>query len=248
MQLLGGRLSPTRRGEAKMIQRGDEWAKGQNERALSIVNTGYSAGARRGGVNAGKAALVEMAGSARWGDLNRRVTEQAVVQLIGTSSWIEIQNSPIQRGRNSGKRVTKTRAWQNAISNPDNSQLWSEVAKRRPDLTPDVIQGAQRVAGYEYDEVPGSRPDLLDELDRLCLIEAIDRFDAGVLPGLHQGIFEEVARLNDRNLSQHLFDSLRHIRNAPGNVGRDALGSLLGPREMAIDAALEPIGQSYSTI
>lgn len=247
-QIVGGRLSPTRRAEAELIQRGNEWARAQDERTSSIVRRRHDQAYRRGGIAAGKASLVESAGQAGRGDLNRREAQQGVIQLLGSNSWVEIQNSVIQRGRNQGKRITKTRAWQETLSNPDNSQLWSETARRRPDLTPDVIQGAQRVAGYEYDQVLGNRPDLLDELDRLCLAEAISRFDAGVLPGLHEGIFSEMARLNDQALSQHLFNNLRNITNAPGDVGRNALGALLGPRAVAIDAALAPIGESYSSI
>lgn len=242
VQILGGRLLPTRRAEAQMIQRGNEWNTNENNLAAGISRRQHDMAYREGGVTAGKAALVEVVG--RGG----RTAEQAIIQLIGSSSWVEFQNSIIQQGRNQGKRVTEVGAWQNVLSEPANNQLWAEVGRRRPDLTPDVQQSAERALGYRYGEVPGTQRGLLDNLSRLCLAEAIRRFDAGVLPGLHEGIFNEVARLNDQALSQHLLDSLRNIANAPGDVGRNALGSLLGPRAAAIDTALAPIGENYSSI
>lgn len=243
MQLLGGRLLPTRRAGAQLVQRGEQWNENENALSRSVVGSRHDAAYRRGGVAAAKAALVEVVGSRR-----HRDAEQAIIQLINTSSWVEIQGSLIPRGRHAGKRVTKTQAWQNTLSEPNNSQLWVEVARRRPDLTPDIIQAAEQAAGYTYDQLSGANVAHLDWLDNHCLTEAIGRFDAGVLPSLHQGIFQEVARLNNPALSQHLYDSLHNIANAPGDVGRNAIGSLLGPREQAINDALAPIGQSYNTI
>ena len=248
MQMLGGRKLPTRRAEAQMIQRGNEWSRSQNELAAGTVRSRHDTAYLQGGVASGKAALVEAAGAGSRRDSIRRASEQAVIQLINTNSWIEIQNSLIPSGRNGGKRITKTRVWQDTLSRPDNSQLWAEVARRRPDLTPDIIQSAQNAAGYEYDQVPGTQPALLDALDRLCIAEAISRFDATTLPNLHEGIFNEIARLNDPVLSQHLYNSLSTIAHAPGDIGPNALGALAGPRAVAIDTALAPIGQNYATI
>jgi len=243
LQVAGGRLAPTRRGRAQMIERGKSWNDSENALAGGIARSEHDAGYREGGVAGGKAALVDQVG--RGG----RIAEQAVIQLVGSSSWVEFQGSVIgRRGHNQGKRVTETAAWQSSLSEPANSQLWVEVGKKRPDLTPDVQQGAERALGYSYDSVPGNRRGLLDDLDRLCLAEAMRRFDAGVLSGLHEGIFSEIARLGDPLLSQQLFDTLHNIANSPGTVGRDAIGSLLGPRAIAIDHALAPIRQSYSTI
>lgn len=242
MQLLGGRILPTRRAEAQMIQRGNEWNTRENELAAGRARRMHDSAYREGGVVAGKAALVEAVGR------RGRDAEQAVIQLLGSNSWIEFQNSVIQRGRDQGKRVTEVAAWQNVLSEPGNNQLWAEVARRRPDLTPDVQQSAERALGYRFDEVPGSQRMLLDNLSRLCSAEAIRRFDATMLPGLHEGIFSEVGRLNDLALSHQLFTTLRNIKNTGGTVGRDALGSLLGPRALAIDTALAPIGESYSSI
>ncbi|OGL36726.1 hypothetical protein A3F38_02310 [Candidatus Saccharibacteria bacterium RIFCSPHIGHO2_12_FULL_48_21] len=241
-QLAGGRKSPTRRGRAALIQRGNEWAQRENELAAGVARSRHDSAYREGGVVAGKAALVELAGG------GGRTAEQAIIQLIGSSSYVEFQGSVIQRGRNRGKRVTEIGAWQNVLSDPANSQLWVEVGRRRPDLTPDVLQSAENAAGYRFDDVPGNQRALLDDLNRLCLAEAMQRFDAGVLPGLHEGIFNEIERSNDPVLAQQLFDRLRIIANVPGTVGRDALGALAGPRGQAIDRALVPIGESYSSI
>ena len=241
LSLFGGQTLPTRRATAERDQRGIQWNSREDELSAGVIRGRFESASRERGVAAGKAAIVEVVG--RGG----RDARQGIIFLIGTESWVEFQGARIQRGRHQGKRATEVQAWQDVISQDTTGELWGKVTRMRPDRTPDVIQAAEADIGVRYEQLTGGDP-RLEGLSRRCLEIAIGRFGPSGLPGMHEGIFQEVARLNDPALSQQLFDTLRNIKNAPGDVGRNALGSLLGPREVAINAALAPIHETYTGI
>lgn len=247
---LGGQFFPTRRASVARSQRGLEQNAADNEQSIAVLRSRYE---RAGSVAAGKAQWVE---STRNGG---RDAEQAIILLLGSDSWKELQDLLIQGGRNQGKRVTEIAEWQHALSdpyNPKSGDLWKLVGGRRPDLTPDVQQGAEQALSTAYGQqltygsIPGNMRHLLDQLSYLSLTEAVNkRVGVSNLAGLHESFFTEIGRMADPTLSTDLIGKLRVIKAIPF-TGPQALGhfSDAGPKQAAIDAALASIGESYATI
>ena len=248
LSLVGGKLLPTRHSEYKLVTRGDEWDEKQDKGSAAILNRGAEGITKVHGIEAKILMLIDEVGS---GD--KRMARLAALELAKwsflTKNSDAIQNGLIQRGMHTSQRATEVQVWQDALSQPGNEEILQTVLDNRPDLTPDVMQAAEHKAGFGYANLGGVDRAKLDQLSKLSLEEAINRyFNITTISKLDVSFFQEIARLKDKDLSALLLDRMRSIKSI-GEVGERALGRFAGGKfETAIDAALAPVGRSFSTI
>lgn len=246
--LAGGRLMPTRQAHGELILRDEKWDAKENELSGSVMNRTAEGTTTAHGVEATKLKYIEVAGGK-----DQRMARLAILELVKlcqmTGKWDELQGVQIPEGINEGLRVSELPVWQKALGQPGSEAVNQTVLAARPDMAVEVIQAAEAKAGFRYADAGPHNRQNLDYLSTLAVEEAINTYVLlGSIGKIDKSFFLEVARLNDKNLSQLLFDRLRTIKSI-GEVGVYALGHFAGgASQLAVDAALAPIGERFSTI
>lgn len=151
-RMLAGNFIPTERGRRTTIQKGSQWKSERNEEALALNNRQYEMGLSKGydridpdtgkrehiepGMKAAKQGLVDMVGYDGKDPLMQRASQMAVVELMRTNSFWEMQNAKISSGKYAGMRVQDTEVWQRKLqTDPD---MWGKAGGKRPDTIPTV--------------------------------------------------------------------------------------------------------------
>ena len=210
------------------------------------------------GVEAGKQALIDIAGNDGGSVTAKRAAQAAVKQLIDTHSEIELQKSRILGGANQGRRVNEVYMWRDTITN--SPPHYSAINNSRPDLAPDLEESAQEAASrrlgreVKYETASAADRHQIDvEKSRI----AIERLTPEQAAQAHYGFYRDIGRVgaepaidprtnapildaagNPMNISQLLAQRLIDFNNSPGTVGRSAVGSLHGGKQEHVDAAL----------
>lgn len=223
-RIQSGHYMPTERSRRQTIARGDEWAAKQTDQATALVNnvaynafhkgfrdpeTGKFVTDKDGniikGVQAQKLAMNEIAGNAYETDAEKRAARQAVHRMRETSSWIEFQSARVRSGPNEGRRIVELPAWRDQLVR-DGSD-YGAVTGSRPDLAPDVIEGAQKTVALRHKVDLGKMGmrdfnkftgDHQTEIDEARLRSAIGRLKPGDVERVHFGFFEDVQRIADK--------------------------------------------------
>ncbi len=228
------------------------------------------------GVEAGKQALIDIAGNDGKSETAKRAAQAAVKQLIDTHSEIELQKSRIVGGANQGRRVNETSMWRDTITN--SPPHYGAINGSRPDLAPDLEESAQsaatrrlratgiippgRVLQYESASAAERR-----EIDVEKARIAIERLTPEQVSQAHYGLYDDIgivgneaaidpktlapvldAAGNPMNISQLLAQRLIDFKHAPGPVGPSAIGSLHGGKQEHVDAALRAAGYTLNTL
>jgi len=237
------------------------------DKKKALLKTGVSreeaTSVRLKGVEAGKQALIDLAGR-EGSDIDNRAAQAAHKLLSDTHSEIETQNSRIQTGPNTGKRHTEVASYRSTLES--SPQHYSTYASRRPDQAPDVIESAQKEVGMSYEDAykiadPGQRAEKIKQLHTERLRTTLERLTPEGLSGAHFGIFQDLEKVGDRvveikdaegkkvakTLSQHFQDTLVNFEANGGVVGANAVGSLRGGKERYVNAAL-PEGVTLTDI
>ncbi len=190
------------------------------------------------GVAAAKQALVDIAGNDDQSDAGRRAAQAAHKQLIDTSSWIELQKARIQGGNNKGRRIFEVDSFTDTLEN--SPPHYSATIKSRPDVAPDVIESAQTKLRITYDEAYETGDKVaIHALDKERLMTTLARLGPDAVSSLHFGIFEDIDKLNDAEVSNLLADRLKEFRDSGTTIGSNAIGSLTGQAmKERVDAAL----------
>jgi len=214
------------------------------------------------GVPAGKQALVDLAGNDGTSVTDQRAAQAAQKLLIDTHSEIELQKSQIQGGRHQGRRSNEVASWKSNITS--SPQHYGAINGSRPDFAPDLIESAEDAASrrlkkpVEYDTANAAdRREIDVEKSRI----AIERLTPEQAASVHYGFYDDIGRIggepaidsktgtpildaagNPMNISQLLAAKLQDFHDAPGTVGRNAVGSLHGGKQEHVDAALRAAG------
>ncbi len=201
------------------------------------------------GVEAGKQALMDIMGN-EGSDPVDRASQAAARMLLDTHSEIELQGSRIQGGVNSGKRASEVTAWNHALENSPTH--YSAANASRPDFAPDVKEGAEKKVKSTYKEAyqiadPAKRAEKVQQLDIARLSEAIKRMSPEGLSKAHYGMFDDISRMNDRDLSNQLLTMLTKFKQS-GQAGELALGALRGGKESHVDDALRILGTDLKSV
>jgi hypothetical protein len=235
------------------IAKGDKWANERNDEAKALADRTYDKalagytdadGNHYTGVQAGKLALLDLAGNSYKTDTQKRAARQAVRQLLDTSSWIELQGNKISAGPNKGRRINEVDAFRDALST--SPQHYSATIRSRPDMAPDVIESAEEPErGLTYNSA-GTNEEMLRELDIKRLRNAVTRLTPEGVPNLHWGFFADIAKQKDEELSALLEQQLTGFATSGTPVGRNAVGSLMGSQmKQHVNAAL---GHEYQHV
>jgi hypothetical protein len=255
-RIQAGSLMPTERGRRLVIQKGDKWAGERNDEASAYIKsvgenarvggfkdpkTGEFAKDANGnivkGVSAMKLAYNEIAGNAYKTDADKRAARQAVHQMMETSSWIEFQEKPIQGGPNAGKRVVDLPVWRDQLNKVPGD--YSGTLGPRPDLAPDVIESAQEHVATRRGKLISQLTDAdQPAIDKERLEISIGRLKAGDVSRLHFGFFQDIAKLNDPKVSTDFARRLQEFQTEGGQLGAQAVASLLGGSESRANEAL----------
>jgi len=116
-------------------------------------------------------------------------------------------------------------------------QHYGAITGKRPDIAPDVIESAQRDAGYTYDQAydesfarqQGTTTEaLVANLDSQRVRTAIGRLNPQDLATVHKGLYDEIGRVSESN--HEIADVFAgRLREISGNsAGQFALGNLRG--------------------
>lgn len=220
------------------------------------------------GVPAGKQALIDLAGNDGKSDSAKRIAQAADKLLIDTHSEIELQNSRIQYGANSGRRVNETAVWKDTITNSPSH--YSAINNSRPDFAPDLEESAEQAASrrlgrpvtYQTATAADRR-----EIDADKAIIAIERLTPEQAAQVHYGFYDDIGEVgaqaaidrrtgapildaagNPMNISQLLAQRLIDFKSSPGTVGANAVGSLHGGKQEHVDSALAASGHTLDTL
>ena len=196
-----------------------------------VNNISQASKQRVTGVEAGKQALLDIAGNDAKNDAQRRAAQAAHKQLLDTSSWIEIQSARIQSGKHAGRRASEVDMFRDTLEN--SPQHYSATIRSRPDLAPDVIESAEKDVGMTYDQAYAigdqtKREAKIKELDTARLTTTLKRLSPDAVPSLHFGIFQDIKKLGDPAVSNLLGERLEAFRDSGTTVGSNAIGSLTG--------------------
>lgn len=209
------------------------------------------------GVEAGKQALIDISGNdekdrfGRTSDAKVRAAQAANKQLIDTHSEIELQSGRVQYGEHAGMRASETTTWRTTLTN--SPPHYAAINNSRPDMAPDVIEGAEKGLGYTYQQAyadpdASSRAFKVRELDKARLSTAITRLTPEALSSAHYGLFQDITGTGDVNLSQEFATVLKNFQNSGSTVGVNAVGSLRGGKERHVNDALAAAGQTLNDI
>jgi hypothetical protein len=198
------------------------------------------------GVEAGKQALLDIAGNDATNDSQRRAAQAAHKQLLDTSSWIEVQNARIQTGKHTGRRASEVAMFRDTLEN--SPQHYSATIKSRPDMAPDVIESAENKVGITYDQAYASGDkEAVRRLDKARLTTTLERLSPDAVPSLHFGVFQDIDRLGDAEVSNLLATRLEAFRDSGTTVGSNAIGSLTGAQmRKRVEEALSHSSHSAS--
>ncbi len=203
------------------------------------------------GVEAGKQALIDITGYDGT-DVQIRAAQAAHKQLLDTKSEIELQGSYIQSGDNAGKRASEVRTWDITLAN--SPPHYGAVNASRPDFAPDVKQSAEARASQflerpvTYEGTKATDTATLKVLDKERLGIALERLTPETLQSSHYGLFDDIARLDDAELSTKLAQTLAKFDAVGGVVGANAVGSLRGGKEDHVNDALRLAGHSLDSL
>ena len=255
-RIQSGHMVPfSERSRRLTIAAGDKYANERNDEANALVNRSYEKAVANGykdgngvfhepGVDAGKRALVDLAGQdttnlfRRQKDVANRAARSATRQMLDTSSWIEMQDGVVTSGKNKGKRVSEVAPFRAAlVSSP---QHYSATTSNRPDMAPDVIDSAEKGTGLKYETVaPGSAE--YYRLEEARLGTALKRLTPQQLTSAHYGLFQDIEKVAAGTGSHALPDVFKTKLDdfvKSGTIGQNAVGSLRGGSEPHVDAAL----------
>jgi len=223
---------------------------------------------RATGVEAGKQALIDIAGNSGGSVTDKRAAQAAQKLLIDTHSEIEFQNAQIQGGANQGRRVNEVESWKgNITSSPPH---YSTVNGSRPDFAPDLLESAEAAASRRlgrqvtYQTASAADRRQIDvEKSRI----AIERLTPEQVGQVHYGFYDDIGKIGaeaaiDRtgapildpttgmpmNISQMLANRLSDFKNSGTTIGVNAVGALRGGKQDHVDAALRAAGVTLDTL
>lgn len=217
------------------------------------------------GVEAGKQALVDIAGNDGSSVTSKRAAQAAVKQLIDTHSEIELQKSRIQGGKNAGRRANEVHMWREAITN--SPPHYSAINSSRPDFAPDIIESAVSravrvgdvAAGTKYEEASAADRRLIDK-HRMSI--TLERMTPEQMAQAHYGLYNDIEAVGGETVTykdetgadvtstvaEQLASTIDRFKHSGTTVGLNAVGSLKGGKEVHVNRALATTHQTIDTI